>query len=86
MSGMSDALDQEVMSFGLGAVAVASEDTSPKAIYHIVKEVSENFNDFKSLHPSLAALDKRELAHAGISIPLHAGAVRYFREARLLKN
>ncbi len=84
--GMSTAVDKEVMSFGLGAVAVASKDTSPKAIYHIVKEVAENFNDFKSLHPSLAALDKRELPYAGVSIPLHPGAVRYYREARLLKR
>ena len=72
-------------SFGLGATFVAEEDTSPKAIYHIVKEVAENFKDFKSLHPSLIGLDKRELSSAGISIPLHPGAVRYYKEARLLK-
>jgi len=75
----------EVTSFGLGATFVASEDTSPKAIYHVVKEVVENFNDFKSLHPSLKQLSKKELPYAGISIPLHPGAVRYYKEARLLK-
>ena len=72
-------------SFGLGATFVADIDTSPKAIYHVVKEVVENFKDFKSLHPSLTGLDKRELPHAGISIPLHPGAVRYYKEARLIK-
>ncbi|MFT5571798.1 MAG: TRAP transporter TAXI family solute receptor [Cryomorphaceae bacterium] len=77
---------EDVMSFGLGATFVANEATSPKAIYHVVKEVVENFRDFKSLHPSLAALDKRELSHAGISIPLHPGAVRYYKESRLLKK
>lgn len=76
--------DEDVVSFGLGATFVASESTSPKAIYHVVKEVVENFRDFKSLHPSLAGLDKNELSHAGISIPLHPGAVRYYKEARLL--
>jgi len=76
--------DDDTMSFGIGATFVASESTSPKAIYHVVKEVVENFRDFKSLHPSLAALDKEELSHAGISIPLHAGATRYYKEARLL--
>ena len=78
--------EEDADSFGLGAMAVASEDTSPKAIYHIVKEVAENFNDFKSLHPSLAALNKRELSYAGIAIPLHPGAIRYYREARLLNK
>lgn len=76
--------DTDVESFGLGATFVASESTSPKAIYHVVKEVVENFRDFKSLHPSLEGLDKKELSHAGISIPLHPGAIRYYREARLL--
>ena len=86
LRGMFIESEQEILSFGLGATAVADESTSPKAIYHIVKEVAENFNDFKSLHPTLAALDKRELSNAGIAIPLHPGAVRYYREARLLKN
>lgn len=78
--------EQDIMSFGLGATFVASESTSPKAIYHVVKEVVENFRDFKSLHPSLEALDQHELSHAGISIPLHPGAIRYYKEARLLQK
>jgi len=77
--------DEVVMSFGVGASFVANKDSSPKAIYHVVKEVVENFKDFKSLHPSLAQLKKKELPYAGISIPLHPGAVRYYKEARLLK-
>ena len=83
LSGMY-AGTEDVDSFGLGATFVASESTSPKAIYHVVKEVVENFQDFKSLHPSLEGLDKKELSHAGISIPLHPGAIRYYKEARLL--
>lgn len=75
---------EDTRSFGLGATFVALESTSPKAIYHVVKEVVENFRDFKSLHPSLSELDKEELSNAGISIPLHPGAVRYYKEARLL--
>lgn len=78
-------LAENVFSFGVGATFVASKETSPKAIYHVVKEVVENFNDFKSLHPSLKQLNKKELPYAGISIPLHDGAIRYYKEARLLK-
>jgi len=75
----------DIMSFGLGATFVASESTSPKAIYHVVKEIVENFRDFQSLHPSLQHLEKKELPYAGISVPLHSGAIRYYKEARLLK-
>lgn len=76
---------EDVQSFGLGAVFVASESTSPKAIYNVVKEIVENFKDFQSLHPSLETMNKRDLPYAGITTPLHPGAVRYYKEARLLK-
>ena len=76
---------KKVSSFGLGATFVAQESTSPKVIYHVVKEVVENFNDFKSLHPSLKKLNKKELPFAGISVPLHPGAIRYYEEIGLLK-
>jgi len=79
-----DSVD-DVQSFGLGATFVALESTSPKAIYHVVKEIVENFKDFQSLHPSLGTLQKKELPYAGISVPLHPGAIRYYKEARLLK-
>ena len=78
--------EEDILSFGIGATFVASETTSPKAIYNVVKEIVENFKDFQSLHPSLQTLDKRELPYAGISAPLHSGAVRYYKEARLLKK
>jgi len=77
--------ESDINSFGLGATFVAHESTSPKAIYNVVKEVVENFRDFTSLHPSLETLEKNELPYAGISIPLHPGAERYYKEARLLK-
>lgn len=86
LKGLVAGVDKDIQSFGLGATFVTNEDTSPKAIYHVVKEVVENFRDFKSLHPSLADLDKKELSHAGISIPLHPGAIRYYKEARLLHS
>lgn len=77
---------EDVKSFGLGATFVAMESTSPKAIYHVVKEIVENFKDFQLLHPSLKDLSQKELPVAGLSAPLHPGAIRYYKEARLLKK
>ena len=76
---------EDVYSFGLGAVFVASEQTSTKAIYSIVKEVAENISDFRALHPSLQTVELDEMPYAGVAVPLHAGATRYYREARLIK-
>ena len=83
--GMHLDSQQDTMSFGLGATFVALESTSPKAIYKVVKAVVENFKDFQTLHPSLQSLSKKELPYAGISAPLHPGAIRYYKEARLIK-
>lgn len=77
--------EKDIESFGLGASFVALESTSPKAIYHVVKEIVENFKDFQSLHPSLRTLSKKELPKAGLTAPLHPGALRYYKEARLTK-
>ena len=76
---------EDIPSFGLGAVFVASEKTSVKAIYSIVKEVVENINDFRALHPSLQTIELNEMPYAGVAVPLHDGASRFYREARLLK-
>jgi len=78
--------EQDTQSFGLGATFVALKSTSPKAIYQVVKEIVENFKDFQSLHPSLQTLNRKELPYAGISAPLHPGAIRYYREARLMRK
>ena len=77
---------EDVESFGLGATFVAMESTSPKAVYNVVKEIVENFKDFKSLHPYLQMIKTEELASAGLTAPLHPGAIRYYREARLLRQ
>ena len=83
--GMYLNTSDDIKSYGLGAIFVASASTSPKAIYNVVKEIVQNFKDFQSLHPSLTTLDKRELPYAGITAPLHPGAIRYYKEARLLR-
>jgi TRAP-type uncharacterized transport system substrate-binding protein len=54
-------------------------------IYEIVKAVFENFDEFKKLHPAFANLKKEEMVKDGLSAPLHAGAIKYYKEAGLLK-
>ncbi len=85
-SSMSMGSQEAIQSFGLGATFVAMESTSNKAVYHVVKEIVENFRDFKSLHPSLQMIKTQELSSSALTAPLHPGAIRYYREARLLPN
>jgi hypothetical protein len=47
--------------------------------------VFDNFDAFRDMHPALANLRKDEMVRDSLTAPLHAGAVRYFREAGLIK-
>jgi TRAP-type uncharacterized transport system substrate-binding protein len=53
-------------------------------VYAIVKEVFENFEEFKKLHPAYTVLTKEGMLQ-GLSAPMHPGAVKYFKEVGLLK-
>ncbi|CAM3823981.1 TAXI family TRAP transporter solute-binding subunit [Vibrio aquimaris] len=75
----------DVNTFGVGATFVSSTAVSEEVIYHIVKSVFENFNNFKKLHPAFAHLKKEEMIKSGLTAPLHPGALKYYKEAGLIQ-
>ncbi|WP_457576952.1 TAXI family TRAP transporter solute-binding subunit [Desulfomarina sp.] len=82
--GMYRGTDADTKTFGVAATFVTSSKVPEKVIYNIVKAVFENFDQFKKLHPAFATLKKEEMIKAGLSAPLHAGAVKYYKEAGLM--
>ncbi|HSG03716.1 MAG TPA: TAXI family TRAP transporter solute-binding subunit [Marinobacterium sp.] len=82
--GMYSGSDNDTSTFGVGATFVASTAVPEDVIYHVVKAVFENFDDFKKLHPAFADLKKEEMIQDGLSAPLHAGAAKYYKEAGLM--
>lgn len=72
--------DQDVETFGMRATLVSSTATSEEAVYQTVKAVFDNFERFKRLHPAFATLNEQQMISEGLSIPLHDGALRYYRE------
>jgi TRAP transporter TAXI family solute receptor len=75
--------DAPQATFGTMASVVVGEDMPESVAYAITKAVFDNFEDFRKLHPALAGLTK-EQAVKGMAVPLHAGAVRYFKEVGLM--
>jgi TRAP transporter TAXI family solute receptor len=75
----------DVQTFGVGATFVSSSKVSSDVIYQVVKSVFDNFEDFQKLHPAFAELKKEEMIKDGLSAPLHDGAIKYFKEAGLIK-
>jgi TRAP-type uncharacterized transport system substrate-binding protein len=51
-------------------------------VYAITKEVFDNLETFKNLHPAFAILTKESMLE-GMSAPIHPGALKYFKEAGL---
>jgi TRAP transporter TAXI family solute receptor len=75
--------DQDVPTFGVKATFVTSIKVPEKVVYAIVKEVFDNFEAFKKLHPAYGGLTKKNMLE-GLSAPLHPGAVKYYKEAGLM--
>jgi TRAP transporter TAXI family solute receptor len=84
-AGMYKGTDKDIKTFGVAATFVTSAKVPEKVVYAVVKSVFENFDAFKKLHPAFANLTKEDMVNNGNSAPLHAGAVKYYKEAGLLK-
>lgn len=75
--------DADVPSFGVKATFVTSAKVPEDHVYCLVKEIFENFDDFKKLHPAYAVLTKQNMLQ-GLSAPMHPGAIKYYKEAGLM--
>jgi TRAP transporter TAXI family solute receptor len=74
-----------IETFGIKASLITSEKTSLDVVYNMTKSVFENFDNFKTLHPVFSSLKKEDMVKDGNSAPLHPGALKYFKESKLVK-
>jgi uncharacterized protein len=72
-------------TYGVLATVVASSKVPADTVYQVVKAVFDNFDEFKKLHPALANLTPEQMVTAGLSAPLHEGAVKYYKEKGWIK-
>ncbi|MGB0670472.1 MAG: TAXI family TRAP transporter solute-binding subunit [Rhodospirillales bacterium] len=76
--------DADVQTVGPVAVLLTTTEVPADTVFQVVKAVFDDFDRFKALHPAFAGLDKKAMLVRGIGIPLHAGAIAYFKQAGLL--
>ena len=76
---------EDTLSIGVKATLVTSTKVADEVVYAITKEVFDNFEQFKQLHPAYSTLTKKDMLK-GLSAPLHAGAIKYYKEAGMLKD
>jgi len=70
----------DVRTFGVRAVVVTSPRVSDTMAYEITRAVFDNFDAFRRLHPAFETLSVADMVHASGRAPVHAGAMRYYRE------
>lgn len=73
----------DVASVGVKATIVTSSDISDDIVYAVTKEVFENLDEFKKLHPAYSTLTKESMLQ-GMSAPIHPGALKYYKEAGMM--
>jgi uncharacterized protein len=78
--GMYPGNAEEVPTFGVAATLVSSTSLTEDVVYQVVKAVFDNFDRFKRLHPAFENLDPERMIKAGLTAPLHDGAVKYYKE------
>lgn len=78
--GIYKNLINEVETIGYPTIVIANAQKFDDArAYAIVKAVAENWEQVKASEPSLRLMEPKDIAlQAGV--PVHAGAMRYFRE------
>ncbi|SFP70718.1 TAXI family TRAP transporter solute-binding subunit [Pseudomonas borbori] len=78
--GLYKGNDAPTTSIGGKAVLSTTAQADPEVVYQLVKSVFDNLERFKRLHPAFADLKETDMIKAGLTAPLHDGAVRYYKE------
>jgi TRAP-type uncharacterized transport system substrate-binding protein len=67
-------------------VLVTSSRQPEDLAYGIVKGVFDNLDIFRRLHPVLATLNIKDMVPSEAVIPIHPGALKYYREAGFIQS
>lgn len=75
---------EDVTTVGMLATLVTSAKIPDDVVYAVTKEIFENLDEFKKLHPALSTLTREGMLE-GLTAPLHPGAEKYYKEVGLMK-
>ena len=70
---------EAVTTLGVRTAIITTARLPETVAYEITKAVFENSDDFRRLHPDFATLLPREMVPVVVGVPVHPGAVRYYR-------
>lgn len=71
-------------TYAVKATVVTSSEVDEQVVYDYVKTTFENLEELKGTHAAFKILAPEDML-GGLSAPLHAGAVKYYKERGLMK-
>ncbi len=74
-----------VATVGVMTTVVTSSDIPDDVVYAVTREMFENLDAFRGMHPAFAQLEAAAMVTNGISAPYHPGALKYFKEVGLIE-
>lgn len=75
--------NEDIPTFGVSASLMTSAATDDKTVYLLVKSVFENIESMKKMHPAFNDLNPDDMIKHSSVIPVHSGAIKYFKEMML---
>jgi hypothetical protein len=83
-TGIYKGIDKPVETVAVMAMMVARADLEDDIVYAIVKATYEDLEQVKKAHAKFKGIDVKK-SQMGMSVPLHPGAERYFKEVGVVK-
>ncbi len=72
--------DTDTATIGVTATLLTTDKLDDETAYQVVKAAMENLEQLERSHPALKGLKPENMTHVGLTVPLHPGAARYYRE------
>lgn len=74
---------KDINTLGVKSALICSADLDADLVYNMVKSLYENLDQVKTAHKALEYLTLQRAVEGLPPVPLHAGAVKYFKEKGL---
>ena len=83
-AGTYPGVDKDIPAVGAGTVVFTHADTDPELVYKFTKAIMEHAADLAAVH-SAGKQYGPKTALRGISVAVHPGAMKYYKEAGIAK-
>jgi hypothetical protein len=71
---------QPVPTIGVVVLMATTIDEDADTVYALTRAVMQHLAEIRGHHPALADLRPPSMIADGVTVPLHPGAIRYYRE------